>query len=190
MITDSDTIQRAIEAYAVMLNRPQWLDESRLLMQETVWQRLVKAQPGHGTVTVDHVIAAIETLLRSTKPIDVTVPAIIEAACFLCRSENDQVARMYAAWEAGQPILLAASSRAMALGAAGLDELRRSAAEAAQLIAESVLDGHEVEQMLDQIDAERRQTEQAITATAGELPAATEDAEGVISEWLHGPPAT
>lgn len=75
-----DTIDTALQHYAVLLNRPGWLDPGRLEVQRDVWLSLIHRLGGdrEGAVTVDDFDSAILTGL-SGRDVHEVVPARIIA---------------------------------------------------------------------------------------------------------------
>lgn len=75
-----DTIDTALRHYAVLLNRPSWLDPGRLEVQRDVWLSLIHRLGGdrEGAVTIDDFDSAILTGL-SGRDVHEVVPARIIA---------------------------------------------------------------------------------------------------------------
>lgn len=182
MITDTATIHAAIQSYAVMLNRSQWLAEDRLLMQETVWMRLVKRHPGRGTITIDHFEEAMTDLCANMAMNSVSVPTIVDFACNIAEFETDEVAHRYAAFESGGMIMLDEATRLLSdpnYTEADFDEAVQRVSKA---ISQSVLDDTEVSHMLAVIRVEAKRAKQKRPELAVETDA--DEADGVIAEWL------
>ncbi len=78
-MNDTLVIDQSVQAYAVMLNRPSWLDPARKDLQRKVWQHLI-AGTKHGRIIVDDVMTAIKAMMLTTSPQDILPSAIIEHA--------------------------------------------------------------------------------------------------------------
>lgn len=52
----SELVDQAVTSYAVLLNRPQWLDPNRFGAARTVWARLLAAHPQVSIVDIDDAI--------------------------------------------------------------------------------------------------------------------------------------
>lgn len=96
-----DTLAQALASYAVMLNRPQWLDPARLLLQEQVWTRMVDRCPGRAEIRIEDFERSIEEQLVDTPPHAVTPPGIVEAAAAFAEQRRYLADRMVDEFAAG-----------------------------------------------------------------------------------------
>lgn len=187
MIADVTVIREAIQSYAVILNRPQWLDETRMLMQVAVWDRLVNAHRDRGTVGLHHFERAITQLTAEQRALDITVAQIVTRACSYAADETDIVARLYAAWEGGGQLLHDQATR-FVHGSIDLDTFRAEVNELQRMVALSVLDDSETEAIVSHLDLERGAVEEYVqpSATPVLLPPDDEEVDAVVAEWLSG----
>lgn len=194
MISEESYIASAIQSYAVMLNRPAWLDESRLAMQIGVWRRLIQRQPGRGTVTDEHFEIAIAGLVEQNRALDVLPSHIVAEACRIAADDNDHVGRLYAAWESDSDMLLDEIGRLMSSASYGLPEFERDVAAIKVKVSSSVLSEDTVEAMLREIQNEHRNATAWYRRRETELAAAQphvvvgdpSDVETVVADWLGG----
>jgi hypothetical protein len=121
MRVTAETVREAIATYAVMLNRPQWLDESKMLLQEQVWRRLIERADGDTNLHIEHVELAIEGLIKDPEITDYSINpvAIVGRAAHEAGLEECQLTPMFEAVAAGTNPLRATVAHADATGDTG-----------------------------------------------------------------------
>lgn len=177
MKISNDDLHAAIESYCVLLNRSQWLADDRRLMQQRVWRRSIEAASGDLVLRLDHIEDAITWLLQLDESQNRLLPSdVIRQAAKLARQEATRLRRLYAAWEAGEPMLLGAAQESKRMLHIG--PMQQAAAEAQRILAMSLLNETDVETMVVRIADEVRQVENHISAAADRVSAAQ-----LMSSW-------
>jgi hypothetical protein len=87
-------IASAINIYAVMLDRPAWLDPARMEAQMAVWSKLAG-----GPLSDDDVVEAIQTLLANGERRDVLPSSVVGLAKQIAAERAAKVGQLIAAWE-------------------------------------------------------------------------------------------
>jgi len=87
-------IASAINIYAVMLDRPAWLDPARMEAQMAVWSKLAG-----GPLSDDDVVEAIQTLLANGERRDVLPSSVVGLAKQIAAERTAKVGQLIAAWE-------------------------------------------------------------------------------------------
>jgi hypothetical protein len=182
MNVSSKTLIDALASYAVLLNRPQWLDPAKSLLQEQVWSRMIQRADGVGEIRLDDFERAIEEHLDGNQPHTVTPSHVVNRAAELARHRTVLADRMAAEHAAGNLLFSETSQLAVSGDVAQFD---RSVREAVRAVVQSGRPNEEIERLVDAIES----TQVMVTAATEieQLVSGDDDSDeaAVINEWLN-----